>query len=89
VLPLAAKGKTMNSKLKSKTPVGQPRLVRILLWYALRWLRGPVGIMQGIAQTLSMGFWEPSWILKIEGWFLDYSAGNADIFDANAIAQRP
>ena len=28
VLPLAEKGKTMSSKLKSETPVEQPRLVR-------------------------------------------------------------
>ena len=53
--------------------VAQPRLVRLTFWYFLRWLRGPVGIAQGLAQTISFGCWEPSWILKMEGWFLDYS----------------
>ena len=24
-------------------------------------------------ERISLGCWEPSWILKMEGWFLDYS----------------
>jgi hypothetical protein len=54
-------------------------LVRLSFWYFLRWLRGPVGIGQGIAQTISLGCWEPSWALKMEGWFLDYSWEVSDL----------
>jgi hypothetical protein len=67
----------------------QPRLVRLSFWYFLRWLRGPVGIAQGVAQTLSLGCWEPSWILKMEGWFLDYSWEVRDLIQANARAMPP
>jgi hypothetical protein len=69
--------------------VVQPRLVRLSFWYFLRWLRGPVAIAQGMAQTLSLGCWEPSWILKMEGWFLDYSWEVHDLIQANAMAQTP
>jgi hypothetical protein len=71
------------------------RLVRLSFWYFLRWLRGPVVIAQGLAQTISLGCWEPSWILKTEGWFLDYSwevheliRPNADV-DASADEKPP
>jgi len=47
--------------------------MKLLMWYILRWLRGPVNILQGIAQTISFGFWEPDWIFKSEGLFLDYT----------------
>jgi hypothetical protein len=42
-----------------------------LKWYFLRWIRGPINIIQGIAQTLTLGFFEPSWSLKAEAAFLD------------------
>jgi hypothetical protein len=59
------------------------RFIRLSFWYFLRWLRGPIQIAQGMAQALSLGCWEPSWVLKMEGWFLDYSWEVRDLLKAN------
>jgi hypothetical protein len=59
------------------------RFRRLCFWYILRWMRGPVGIVQGLAQTISLGYWEPYWLLKIEGWFLDYATDVNDLIQPN------
>ena len=80
----------MKKKLKSLGTVAVSRLVRLSFWCFLRWLRGPVGIAQGLAQTISFGLWEPPWILKMEGWFLDYSWEVRDLISsANADVDLP
>lgn len=47
--------------------------VRMFIWYFLRWLRGPASIIDGLINTLTLGFYDPFISLKCEGLFLDYS----------------
>lgn len=35
------------------------------------WLRSWVSLAEGIAGIISLGWWQPPWLLRAEGWFLD------------------
>jgi hypothetical protein len=40
-------------------------------FYLIRWLGGWVQLAQGLAVTLSLGFWQPGWEIRYEWWFLE------------------
>jgi hypothetical protein len=40
-------------------------------FYLARWLGGPVFLLEGLAVTLSLGCWQPGWVLRYEAWFID------------------
>jgi len=39
-------------------------------WYLLRWLCGVARIVEGIAITVTLGFWNPDIALKVDSAFM-------------------
>ena len=64
----------MKKILKSK-------FVRMFNWYFLRWFRGPCAVIDGLINTLTLGFYDPFLSLWAEGVFLDYSWEVADLIN--------
>lgn len=40
-------------------------------FHVARWAVAWVDLIQALAEILSLGFWQPMWSFKVQGWFID------------------